>query len=114
MREFIVEPSGRAGKKMVVYELLRKTGKPGFTGTRSPSIHFGAQGSEDYTIHKDPERVARYIARHRVAEDWTKKGITTAGFWSRWLLWNLPTIAASARDIGRRFGVRVLLREGVN
>jgi hypothetical protein len=34
---------------------------------------------------------------------WGKSGIDTAGFWSRWLLWNKPTIKESYDDIKRRF-----------
>lgn len=71
-------------------------------------VHFGAKGYEDYTVHKDPGRKRRYIARHAVAETWGKLGIATAGFWARWLLWNRPTLAASARDVERRFHVRIL------
>ena len=50
------------------------------------TIPFGAKGYSDYTIHKDDERKERYINRHRKSEDWNN--IYTAGFWSRWCLWN--------------------------
>jgi hypothetical protein len=73
-------------------------------GTRR-TVHFGAAGMSDFTKHKDPARKRNYIARHKAREDWTKAGVTTAGFWSRWLLWNKPTIAASKADISKRFGV---------
>ena len=66
-------------------------------------IYFGAKGYSDYTIHKDPERKQRYIERHKEKENWTKSGINTAGFWSRWLLWNKPTIETSYNDIKKRF-----------
>ena len=66
-------------------------------------IYFGARGYSDYTIHKDPERKQRYIERHKEKENWTKSGINTAGFWSRWLLWNKPTIETSYNDIKKRF-----------
>lgn len=69
------------------------------------TVHFGAKGMSDYTIHKDVERKKRYISRH-TRENWTKSGLTTAGFWSRWLLWNKPSIASSKSDISRRFGVK--------
>ncbi len=63
---------------------------------------FGAAGYSDFTIHKDEERKLRYINRHN-NENWTKSGINSAGFWSRWLLWNLPTITASYQDISSEF-----------
>ena len=66
-------------------------------------VLFGAIGYEDFTIHKDPIRKARYIARHKNKENWTKSGINTAGFWSRWLLWNQLTLQSSYNDIKNRF-----------
>jgi hypothetical protein len=66
-------------------------------------VYFGQYGASDYTIHKDDERKLRYIKRHQERENWGKSGINTAGFWSRWLLWNLKTIEASYRDIKKRF-----------
>ena len=65
------------------------------------SIHFGAKNYEDYTIHKDPERKERYIDRHSKNEDWNNP--LTAGFYSRWILSNKPTITESIRDTNRRF-----------
>ncbi len=59
---------------------------------------FGAAGYSDFTIHRDEARKLRYIKRHN-NENWAKSGINSAGFWSRWLLWNLPTITASYQDI---------------
>jgi hypothetical protein len=72
------------------------------------TIHFGARGYQDYTSHKDPERQRRYINRHKERENWSVSGINTAGFWSRWLLWNKPSIDESMRDIQRRFNVVVI------
>ena len=66
-------------------------------------IYFGSAGMSDYTIHKDPERKNRYIQRHQKKENWAKSGLDTAGFWSRWYLWNLPTKEASYLDIKKRF-----------
>jgi len=66
-------------------------------------INFGASGYSDYTKHKDPMRKKRYIARHETREDWTNP--YTAGFWSRWLLWNMPTVQQSINDINHRFGI---------
>ena len=67
-------------------------------------VYFGQAGASDMTQHKDPLRKERYIKRHsKMNENWTKSGINTAGFWSRWLLWNLPTIKESYEDIKKRF-----------
>ena len=71
-------------------------------------VDFGDNRYEDYTMHKDAARKAAYTARHRARESWGDP--TTAGFWSRWLLWNKPTLAGSARDIRTRFGIGVTMR----
>lgn len=72
------------------------------------SVSFGAKGYQDYTMHKDPARKERYIARHAARENWSSTGTNTAGFWSRWLLWNKPTLDASIKDVEQRFGVKIL------
>jgi len=74
------------------------------------TIHFGAKDYSDYTIHKDPDRKQRYIDRHKENEDWTKSGIDTAGFWSRWLLWNEPTLKDSIKEIEDKFGIKIIRR----
>ena len=66
-------------------------------------VKFGDSGYEDFTTHKDPKRKELYLARHEAREDWTKSGITTAGFWSRWILWNKRTVGASLTDVKKRF-----------
>lgn len=85
--------STRADKKFMV---ITPNGK---------KIHFGADGYEDFTIHHDEDRKKRYISRHQNNEDWSINGINTAGFWSRWLLWNKPTIKASINDISDKFNI---------
>ena len=57
----------------------------------------------DYTMHKDPERKDRYVERHRKNENWGKSGVKTAGFLSRFLLWNKPTISSSIQDLNKKF-----------
>ena len=65
------------------------------------TIHFGAVGYEDYSVHKDPERKQRYIDRHKSREDWSDH--TTAGFFAKNILWNKPTITESIKDTNNRF-----------
>ena len=82
-------------------------------GVNNRTIHFGSKGMSDYTINRDPERKRLYIKRHdplrrhKAREDWSKSGIKTAGFWSRWLLWNRPTLNESIQDIEKRFRVSI-------
>lgn len=62
-------------------------------------VYFGASGYEDYTQHKDPLRKIRYIQRHQKNEDWGKSGINTSGFYSRWLLWEEPTLELAYKKL---------------
>lgn len=69
------------------------------TGT-TKTVHFGALGYEDYTIHHDENRKANYMNRHQHDH---VDDIYAAGFWSMRLLWNKPTILESAQDISDDF-----------
>ena len=93
--------------RTVVY--LKKSTKPDkkyMVWVDGKTIHFGARGMSDFTKHKDKARMKRYSARHkRGGETWSKQGIKTAGFWSKWLLWNKPTIGGSKRAIASHFNV---------
>lgn len=69
-------------------------------------VDFGARGYSDYTIHEDPERMKRYLKRHGgMGETWTKNGLYTAGFWSRWLLWSKPSLFEAKQLMSSRFGL---------
>ena len=71
------------------------------------NVDFGASGYSDYTKHKNYERKERYVKRHQKRENWSKTGISTAGFWSRWLLWNLPSLTDSIKDIEAKFNIKI-------
>jgi len=71
-------------------------------------VHFGASGYSDYTKHKDKERMMRYLNRHRKNENWTKSGIDTAGFWSRWILWNKPSLRDSITHTENKFNIHIV------
>lgn len=68
-------------------------------------VYFGQATASDFTIHKNEVRKLRYITRHYKNENWTKTGIDTAGFWSRWYLWNMTSFDASYKDIKKRFSI---------
>ena len=73
-------------------------------------IHFGSPFHENYNIlNMDDERKFRYIKRHEKNEDWTINGINTAGFWSRWLLWNKKGLMSSIKDTEERFNINIEL-----
>ena len=69
----------------------------------SKTVSFGQKMASDFTKHKDKYRKEAYIARHKNNEDWTKSGVKTAGFYSRWITWNKPTLKESIDDINKRF-----------
>jgi hypothetical protein len=95
-------------------------------------VQFGQAGAEDFTKHKDPERMIKYLNRHAGnvpaflkrpgltsreiidkalsvqtsrRENWGAGGIGTAGFWSRWLLWSYPTMTEAKAFLKRRFNI---------
>jgi len=91
---YILEKSNRKNKKYMI------------TTPEGKKIHFGDNRYQDFTMHKNEERKQLYINRHQVRENWTDKN--TAGFWSRWLLWNQPTITESIVDIEKRFKITIV------
>ena len=71
---------------------------------KTKTIHFGADGMSDYTIHKDKDRMNRYLNRHRKRENWEQ--CDTAGALSRWILWNKPTLEGSIKDYKKKFKLK--------
>lgn len=87
------------------------------------TVHFGRKGYSDYTIHKDPVRMKRYLVRHggssapgargtrsRRREKWGRSGQYTAGFWSRWLLWSRPSLKGAMARTQSVLGRRIIFR----
>ena len=89
-----VKPANDGKKKYVATIKNKSTG-------REKSIKFGAKGMDDFTKTKDVAQKERYINRHQKNENW--RDPTTAGFWSKNLLWNKPTISASLNDIKKKY-----------
>lgn len=79
--------------KVIIYE----------NGVKRKTINFGDNRYKDFIqYHRiNPalanERKKLYIQRHKKREDFTD--FFTAGYWSRAVLWNLPTLEASIRSI---------------
>ena len=67
-------------------------------------MNFGAKGYQNYTEHGDEERRKSYLARHGGGRD-----RESAGYWSRWLLWEEESLQAAARKL-RSKGVDVKLK----
>ena len=96
--KFISLKEANDNKHKYIVTLLNKD-----TG-REKTIRFGSFGMSDYTIHKDDKRKSNYIARHEVRENWTDP--STRGFWSKNILWHLPSISASLKDTINRFQLK--------
>ena len=97
------------------------------------AVDFGATGYSDYTVHKNPLRMRAYVVRHggvvpkrvreapnprvvhdemlrvdkSVKETWTRAGVYTAGFWSRWLLWSQPTLSKAIKFVEKKFKLHI-------
>ena len=97
-------------------------------------VDFGGRGYSDFTIHKNPLRMRSYMIRHGAApyiperllkeknpqkvlngllnisnshlENWKHSGIKTAGFWSRWLLWSVPSFNGAKKIITKKFNIK--------
>ena len=86
---------------------ISKSSKPKYKydaridGTKT--VSFGDSKYQDFTTHKDNERKQRYLDRHRKNEKWGKDGVDTAGFMSKKMLWNKPTLQASIADLNNRY-----------
>lgn len=93
--EVIITKSDRDKKFKAVFYL---------DGNKKKTLHFGAKGMSDFTIHKDPKRKSNYIARHKVRENW--KVPDTPGSLSRWILWNKPSYSESLKDYKNRFKLK--------
>lgn len=74
-------------------------------------VQFGRKGYSDYTIHKDKERMLRYLTRHRRRETWGRSGAKSAGFWSRWLLWSRPGFQAALKQTQKVLGRKIIFRK---
>ena len=81
-----------------------------FRNGKRRTIRFGAQGYSDYTKHKNKSRMLKYLMRHRSNENWTKSGITSKGFWSRWLLWHKPSITEAIEYMEHKFNIKISRR----
>tara|TARA_R110001592_G_scaffold51_2_gene277 strand:- start:2037 stop:2342 length:306 start_codon:yes stop_codon:yes gene_type:complete len=93
--------------KIVLEKLKKGPKKFRVTLENGKKVEFGAKGYSDYTLHGDYDRMQRYLARHKKRENWSKNGIDTAGFWSRWLLWSKPSLNGAVKLIENKFKVKI-------
>lgn len=96
--------------KIVLEKLKKGPKKFRVTMENGRRVEFGAKGYSDYTLHGDYNRMQRYLKRHKKREDWSKRGIYTAGFWSRWLLWSKPSLNGAIKLIENKFKTKIVLK----
>lgn len=99
-KTFYLKPSTQADKKWMVTDL--DNGK---------EVHFGDPDYEDFTQHQDPRRQSQYLQRHRTTENW--RDLTSAGAWSRYLLWNEPNLADSIDTMERLFRIVIISEDDI-
>ena len=97
--------------------ILKKSTKPDkklMLVSENKTVHFGSKPNKDFTIYsKEGKEIAEqkkkaYLSRHsKLNENLNKSGLMTAGFLSRWILWNKPTISGSLKDIQKRFNIKI-------
>lgn len=82
MKLISISKSDREGKKWKAMFINIKN-------KRTRTTHFGAEGMEDYTQHKDKERRKNYRQRHE--KDLDTNDPTRAGYLSYYVLWGDST-----------------------
>jgi hypothetical protein len=99
MNDYYLEKSNKKNKKYMIHYI--KDGK-------IKTVYFGASGYSDFIISKGNEdKKKNYIKRHQVNEDWSD--LSKPGTFSRFLLWNKPTLNASIKDMENRFNIKIHL-----
>ena len=90
---YIIIKSKKLHKK---YDVINTLGKV---------ISFGDNRYSDFTKHKNEERKMNYIKRHQ-NEDWTD--LNKSSTWSRYILWNKPTMKESINDMKKLFNIKII------
>ena len=67
----------------------------------SKTVSFGQKGASDFTLHKNEDRKNRYINRHKKNAQWNNPN--TAGFYSRWIAWEKPTLKEAVSNVNKKF-----------
>jgi len=82
MVKMIIEPSKAKNKRLtaIFYD---------DAGKKIKTTNFGLKGGSTYIDHKDKKLRSRYIARHRVNEDWSD--YQSSGALAKHLLWGAYT-----------------------
>lgn len=75
------------------------------------TVNFGSKGGSTFLEHKDLVTRQNWLNRHsKLNEDWSKKGMCTAGFWSRWFLWEKKTLKETIAFMQKKYNIKIIMR----
>ena len=103
IKEIIIKDNPNADKdgKRIVAEIIKEDGK-------SKIVRFGLHNSGGtFFDGATNEKRENYISRHgKMGEKWEENGVCTAGFYSRWVLWESRSLAGIKKAVKQHSGVK--------
>ena len=99
--KIIIKDNPNADKdgKRAIAEITKENGK-------TKIVKFGLHNSGGtYFDGATPGKKEHYIERHDNREKWGKDGVCTAGFYSRWVLWDSRSKSGIKEAIKKHSGV---------
>ncbi len=79
-------------------------------GKKRKTLQIGQAGAEDFILGASETKKNSYIKRHQARENFGISGIDTRGFWSRWLLWEKPSLTEAIKNIEKKFDVDIIYK----
>ena len=73
-------------------------------GKKIKTTNFGQKGGQTFVDHKNKDIKSKWIARHKVREDWNAP--MTAGALSRWILWESESISSNINKYKKMFKLK--------
>ena len=94
-------PDAANDGKRIIAEITKEDGK-------TKIVRFGLHNSGGtFFDGATEEKRNNYIARHgKMGEKWGENGVCTAGFYSRWVLWESRTLAGIRKAVQEHSGVK--------
>ncbi len=79
-------------------------------GKKRKTLQIGQAGAKDFTLGANETKKNAYIKRHQIRENHGISGIETRGFWSRWLLWEKPSITEAIKNMESKFNLDIIYK----
>lgn len=77
-------------------------------------VNFGAGDMEDYTIHKDKQRLELFKKRFNKRIEKNKNNPFSAMTLSDMILWNKPTLKSSLEDYANKFKFKLFVKDPIH